>query len=58
LVGAVVLGWWIGVERPGTASKRPVHLPSVRAQELYLEGLSLRSRRDIATFLSAAQRQR
>jgi DNA-binding winged helix-turn-helix (wHTH) protein/tetratricopeptide (TPR) repeat protein len=49
LVGAVVLGWWIGVERPGTASKRPVHLPSVRAQELYLEGLSLRSRRDIET---------
>jgi DNA-binding winged helix-turn-helix (wHTH) protein/tetratricopeptide (TPR) repeat protein len=49
LVGAVVLGWWMGVERPGTASKGPLHVPSVRAQELYLEGLSLRSRRDIDT---------
>jgi DNA-binding winged helix-turn-helix (wHTH) protein/Tfp pilus assembly protein PilF len=48
LAGAVALGWWMGVDKPGHAqSTKPPHLPSVRAQELYLEGLSLRSRRDI-----------
>lgn len=48
LAGAVALGWWVGVDKPGNAqSAKPAHVPSVRAQELYLEGLSLRSRRDI-----------
>jgi len=48
LAGAVALGWWVGVDKPGHAqSSTPPHVPSVRAQELYLEGLSLRSRRDI-----------
>ncbi len=48
LAGAVALGWWVGVDKPGNAqSTTPSHVPSVRAQELYLEGLSQRSRRDI-----------
>jgi DNA-binding winged helix-turn-helix (wHTH) protein/tetratricopeptide (TPR) repeat protein len=49
LAGAVGLGWWIGLDRSVTTKSAPRHVPSVRAQELYLEGLSLRSRRDIET---------
>jgi DNA-binding winged helix-turn-helix (wHTH) protein/Tfp pilus assembly protein PilF len=48
LAGAVALGWWAGIDKPvNTQATTPPHVPSVRAQELYLEGLSLRSRRDI-----------
>jgi DNA-binding winged helix-turn-helix (wHTH) protein/tetratricopeptide (TPR) repeat protein len=42
---ALGLGWWLGTDE----ATPPGHVPSVRAQELYLEGLSLRSRRDIET---------
>ncbi|HEX6396942.1 MAG TPA: tetratricopeptide repeat protein [Steroidobacteraceae bacterium] len=45
LVVALGLGWWLGTDE----STPPVHVPSVRAQELYLEGLNLRSRRDMET---------
>jgi DNA-binding winged helix-turn-helix (wHTH) protein/tetratricopeptide (TPR) repeat protein len=41
LVVALALGWWLSSGEP-----RP-HVPSVQAQELYLEGLHDRSRRDI-----------
>jgi DNA-binding winged helix-turn-helix (wHTH) protein/tetratricopeptide (TPR) repeat protein len=41
-----MLGWWTVVGQPAENAK-PRHVPSVRAQELYLEGLSQRSRRDI-----------
>src|SRR4051812_4194044 len=47
---ALGLGWWLGAGGSITndsAREQPRHVPSVRAQELYLEGLSLRSRRDI-----------
>ena len=47
LAGAVGLGWWIGIDRPDAVKSASGHVPSVRAQELYLEGLNLRSRRDI-----------
>jgi DNA-binding winged helix-turn-helix (wHTH) protein/tetratricopeptide (TPR) repeat protein len=49
LGGAVALGWWLGHEAAANtaAARPPRHTPSVRARELYLEGLSLRSRRDI-----------
>jgi len=46
LVLAVAVGWWINLDE---APAKPHHVPSVRAQELYLEALSLRSRRDIET---------
>jgi len=42
---AVLIGWWLNTDAPAS----PRHVPSVRAQELYLEALSLRSRRDIET---------
>jgi DNA-binding winged helix-turn-helix (wHTH) protein/Flp pilus assembly protein TadD len=45
LVLAVLIGWWLNTDAPAS----PRHVPSVRAQELYLEALSLRSRRDIET---------
>ena len=48
LAAGVGLSWWLW---SGRDSSR--HIPSERAQELYLEGLQLRSRRDIdATDLS------
>jgi DNA-binding winged helix-turn-helix (wHTH) protein/tetratricopeptide (TPR) repeat protein len=40
LAAAVAAGWW-------WAAKTPPYTPSARAQELYLEGLHQRSRRDI-----------
>src|SRR4051812_42757985 len=49
---ALGLGWWLGAGGSianDPARGQPRHVPSVRAQELYLEGLSLRSRRDIET---------
>jgi len=49
---ALALGWWLGAGRSisnDPAQAKPRHVPSIRAQELYLEGLSLRSRRDIET---------
>jgi DNA-binding winged helix-turn-helix (wHTH) protein/tetratricopeptide (TPR) repeat protein len=49
---ALGLGWWLGAGGSITndsAHEQPRHVPSVRAQELYLEGLSMRSRRDIET---------
>jgi len=54
LVIAVTIGWWL-TERQVAA---PVahHVPSVRARELYLEGLSLRSRRDIDTSQAAPEK--
>src|SRR5262245_8267328 len=51
LAAAIGLGWWIGQgTRSGAEPAKPRHEPSVRARELYLEGLSLRSRRDIESF--------
>jgi DNA-binding winged helix-turn-helix (wHTH) protein/Tfp pilus assembly protein PilF len=49
VVIALVLGRWVnfGAETDVPAVRH--HEPSVRAQELYLEALSLRSRRDIET---------
>ena len=51
LAAAVAVGWWIGTDNPVTvasaATARARHVPGVRAQELYLEGLHQRSRRDI-----------
>ena len=44
VVVALALGWWINSDEVPAKSH---HVPSVRAQELYLEALSLRSRRDI-----------
>jgi len=44
---AVALGWWIGSGSQHTATRR--HVPPVRAQELYLEGIQNRSRRDTNT---------
>jgi len=51
---AIAVGWWInfGVE----AGAKPHHVPSVRAQELYLEALSLRSRRDIESNAMAREK--
>jgi DNA-binding winged helix-turn-helix (wHTH) protein/tetratricopeptide (TPR) repeat protein len=49
---ALGLGWWLGAGGPTSnePAREPArHVPSVRAQELYLEGLNLRSRRDIET---------
>jgi DNA-binding winged helix-turn-helix (wHTH) protein/Tfp pilus assembly protein PilF len=44
---ALAISWW---SNTGTESAvAPRHVPSVRAHELYLEALSLRSRRDIET---------
>jgi len=56
LAGAVGLGWWIGVDRPDAVKSTPKHVPSVRAQELYLEGLNLRSRRDIQSGVQAREK--
>lgn len=42
LAAGVGLSWWLWSERDTSR-----HVPSERAQELYLEGLQLRSRRDI-----------
>jgi DNA-binding winged helix-turn-helix (wHTH) protein/predicted Zn-dependent protease len=54
LLAAIAAGWWLGRAESGHAASasatpdaRPRHVPSVRAQELYLEGLSHRNRRDI-----------
>jgi DNA-binding winged helix-turn-helix (wHTH) protein/Tfp pilus assembly protein PilF len=51
---AAVTGWWVGLEdSPTTADTAPSrssktrHVPAVRAQEFYLEGLRHRARRDI-----------
>ncbi|HUQ12029.1 MAG TPA: winged helix-turn-helix domain-containing protein, partial [Steroidobacteraceae bacterium] len=41
LVVALALGWWLSSSEPRS------HVPSIQAQELYLEGLHHRSRRDI-----------
>lgn len=41
LVVALALGWWLSSAEPRG------HVPSVQAQELYIEGLHDRSRRDI-----------
>jgi len=43
----IALGWWLAA-KPGAAPQAH-HVPSERARELYLEALSLRSRRDIDT---------
>jgi DNA-binding winged helix-turn-helix (wHTH) protein/Tfp pilus assembly protein PilF len=56
LAGAVGIGWWIGVDRPDAVKSASGHVPSVRAQELYLEGLNLRSRRDIESGQLARER--
>jgi DNA-binding winged helix-turn-helix (wHTH) protein/tetratricopeptide (TPR) repeat protein len=56
---ALGLGWWLGAGGSLTndsAQDGPRHVPSVRAQELYLEGLNLRSRRDIETGAMARAR--
>lgn len=45
------LGWWLRAT-PLAAH----HVPSVRARELYLEGLSQRSRRDIDSFAIAQEK--
>jgi DNA-binding winged helix-turn-helix (wHTH) protein len=69
LLAAIAVGWWLGRGDPGHAASasstpdaRPRHVPSVRAQEFYLEGLNHRNRRDIngnplarAAFQSAIQ---
>ncbi len=51
LAAAVALGWWIGLDSEKVGASAPSakarHVPSVRAQELFLEGLHQRSRRDI-----------
>jgi DNA-binding winged helix-turn-helix (wHTH) protein/tetratricopeptide (TPR) repeat protein len=44
LAAGVGLSWWLWSGRDATR-----HIPSERAQELYLDGLQLRSRRDIDT---------
>ena len=50
LVMAVAIGWWMGSGAPRPdADARPHHVPSVRARELYLEGIQTRSRRDTNT---------
>ncbi len=47
---AVATGWWLGGGSQHLAEDaRPHHVPSVRAQELYLEGIQTRSRRDTNT---------
>ncbi len=48
---ALGLGWWLGAggSTNDAGKNQPRHVPSVRAQELYLDGLNLRSRRDIET---------
>lgn len=55
---ALGLGWWLGAGGPAKQAghDQPRHVPSVRAQELYLEGLNLRSRRDIETGNLARER--
>jgi DNA-binding winged helix-turn-helix (wHTH) protein/tetratricopeptide (TPR) repeat protein len=67
LLIAAAAGWWVGrdsapgaADIPASRSTQPRHIPVVRAQEFYLEGLRHRSRRDIngnqlarAAFLSA-----
>jgi DNA-binding winged helix-turn-helix (wHTH) protein/tetratricopeptide (TPR) repeat protein len=50
LAVAIAASWWLDLFGPHTgrvASAEPRHTPSVRAQELYLEGIHNRSRRDI-----------
>ena len=50
LAVALGLGWWLGNGGSITndaPQEQPHHVPSIRARELYLEGLSLRSRRDL-----------
>ena len=44
---ALAISWWSSTGTESAAAPR--HVPSVRAHELYLEALSLRSRRDIET---------
>ena len=44
---ALAISWWSNTGTESAAAPR--HVPSVRAHELYLEALSLRSRRDIET---------
>jgi serine/threonine-protein kinase len=51
LAAAVAVGWWIGMDSSvrgaSAAPMKSRHVPGVRAQELYLDGLHQRSRRDI-----------
>ncbi len=60
-VVALVLGvagtWWWTMAGPDAPEQvaRPKHVPSVRAQELYLQGIHNRSRRDTNMFQSAAE---
>lgn len=56
ILGALGAWWWTSTPRAGApsgAAETPTHMPSVRAQELYLEGIHERSRRDTNTTLSA-----
>jgi len=48
---ALAVGWWLGAggSARDTGRDTPHHVPSVRAQELYLEGIHDRSRRDTNT---------
>jgi DNA-binding winged helix-turn-helix (wHTH) protein/tetratricopeptide (TPR) repeat protein len=60
VAAAIGVAWWWSTEQavvdsaaarvpaaPSKTTARPKHVPSVRAREFYLEGLSQRSRRDI-----------
>jgi DNA-binding winged helix-turn-helix (wHTH) protein/Tfp pilus assembly protein PilF len=52
VAAAVGTAWWLGSPEPeapalATPAAKPRHVPSVRAHELYLEGLHQRSRRDV-----------
>jgi DNA-binding winged helix-turn-helix (wHTH) protein/Tfp pilus assembly protein PilF len=49
LVIAMLIAGWINFGADTEIPAKPRHVPSVRAQELYLEALSLRSRRDLET---------
>ncbi len=51
LAAGVGLSWWLWSGRNTTR-----HIPSERAQELYLDGLQLRSRRDIDTTNESIER--
>jgi DNA-binding winged helix-turn-helix (wHTH) protein/tetratricopeptide (TPR) repeat protein len=50
--------WWWTMAGPDAAEQvaKPKHVPSVRAQELYLEGIHNRSRRDTNAFLLAVEK--
>ena len=53
LAAGVGLSWWLWSGRDTSR-----HVPSERAQELYLDGLQLRSRRDIDTTTSRSRSSR